>query len=241
MIEEPKPLESIVGELLKDNRNIVILEAGCGSLSHFNHAKIENAHLVGIDISPEQLEKNSYLHESILGDIQDPQALAPLSYDLIICWDVLEHLPEPTLALRNFVQAAKYGGVILLASPNVLTVRGLITKFTPHLLHVWFYRYVAGYKEAGSPGSWPFKSYHRFAMSPHSIVIFAKESGLSVELERYTTWESHEYKYPLFRFLWPLFEKAISALSFGKIGTDEKMGFQIILRRDKSTIKDTAH
>jgi len=240
MIDESRPLESIVVDLLKDNRNVTVLEAGCGSLSHFNHAKVGNTHLVGIDISPEQLAKNTYLHESILGDIQDPKALPPSSYDLIICWDVLEHLPDPTIALRNFTRATKDGGLILLASPNVFTVRGLITKFTPHLLHVWFYRYVAGHKEAGSPGSWPFRSYHRFAMSPPSIKKFASESGLTVELERYTTWKTHEYKYSLFRIIWPFLEKSISALSFGMISTDEKMGFQMLLKRNESTTEGTS-
>jgi SAM-dependent methyltransferase len=224
-------LEGTVRELLGNREEITILEAGCGSMSHFNHGIFHNARLVGIDLSEEQLEKNTYLKEKILGDIQDPNSLPASAYDLIICWDVLEHLPDPAMALKNFFHAVRNGGVILLASPNVLTVRGLIVKLTPHIFHVWFYRHIAGHKEAGSPGSWPFKSYHRFTMSPTFIKKFAKKNDLVVELERYSMWESYEYKFFLFKVIWKPLNTLVKMLTFGAIGTDKKMAFQILLKK----------
>src|SRR3972149_2364697 len=140
-------LESIVDGFLTGRNHVRILEAGCGSMSHFKYKK--NAYLVGIDISQEQLDKNTMLDEKILGDIQDG-SLPASSFDLIVCWDVLEHLTKPELALKNFTRSVNDGGLILLASPNVMTVRGLLTKLTPHWVHVLYYRHVVGLAAAGT-------------------------------------------------------------------------------------------
>ena len=234
MAEDTRTLESIVDTLLAGRRNIKILEAGCGSMSHFKYRT--DAYLIGIDISQEQLYRNSILKEKILGDLQE-NSLPSSHFDLIICWDVLEHLPRPELALKNMAKAVNDGGVILLASPNVLTVRGLLTKFTPHWLHVWYYRYIVGFKQAGTPGNYPFESYHRFSMAPPAITKFAKKNNLSVELCRYSRWDHHEGRYPLFTMIWRPINKAVNALTSGRIGTDERMGFQIILRKRQPQVK----
>jgi len=55
--------------LLKGRTHIKLLEAGGGSASHIRfNAEL---HAVGIDISSEELEKNTSVHEKILGDIQE--------------------------------------------------------------------------------------------------------------------------------------------------------------------------
>jgi len=221
-------LESIVETLLNGRKRLEVLDAGCGAASHFSHRS--DSHLVGIDISREQLEKNTALHERILGDVQE-YPLHQGQYDIITCWDVLEHLSKPKLALNNFAQAIKNGGLIVLASPNVLSLRGLLTKFTPHWIHVWYYRFVVGLKDAGKPGRYPFESYHRFAMSPPAIKKFARKHNLAVEFFRYNSWDHPEYKYRLFMIAWRATNKVVHTLSFGAIGTDEFQGFQIILRK----------
>jgi SAM-dependent methyltransferase len=228
MAEGTQTLEMIVDNLLAARKHLKILEAGCGSMSHFKYNK--DAYLVGIDISQEQLDKNSMLNERILGDVQNGP-LPASHFDLIICWDVLEHLTRPELALKNFAKSVNDRGLILLASPNVLTVRGLLTKLTPHWVHVLYYRHVVGFREAGTPGNYPFRSYHRFAMSPPAIKRFAKKNDLSVELCRYKSWDHPENRYTLLRVVWTLINKLVNALSLGKIGTDEQKGFQMILRK----------
>jgi 2-polyprenyl-3-methyl-5-hydroxy-6-metoxy-1,4-benzoquinol methylase len=91
--EEINKLQSVIShQLLSNKKNIRVLEAGCGSASHFNFG--QNAYLVGIDISEEQLKSNSVLNEKILGDIQ-VYNLPVTNFDVIVCWYVLEHLPEP--------------------------------------------------------------------------------------------------------------------------------------------------
>jgi SAM-dependent methyltransferase len=231
MIEDTRSLESIVDSLLADRERAIILEAGCGSMSHFRYKK--SAYLVGIDISQEQLDKNTMLNEKILGDIQD-ESLPSSSFDLIICWDVLEHLIRPELALKNFTRATKQGGLILLASPNVFTVRGLITKFIPHWIKVLYYRRIVGLEQAGTPGNYPFKSYHRFSIVPSAIKRFAGKNNLTVEVCRYTKWDHPEHQYAWFTMIWNPLNKVINLLTLGKIGTDDRQGFQMLLRKQEA-------
>lgn len=223
-----RSLEEIVDTFVGSRKGITILEAGCGSMSRFNYRK--DARMVGIDISKEQLDKNTLLHEKILGDLES-YPLPESQYDIIVCWDVLEHLRHPKLALRNFSNAVNRGGVIVLASPNVLTLRGLLTKLTPHIVHILYYRYVVGLSDAGKPGNYPFMSYHRFAMSPPAIRKFARKHGLAVEVSRFNSWDHPEYRFRAFTVVWGIMNKLVNAVTFGMIGTDDDQGFQIILRK----------
>lgn len=225
----PPPLEPFVDSLLKHAGQRRVLEAGCGSSTHFRHHPED--HITGIDVSPEQLERSTYLQEKILGDIQEPGVIPPGRFDLIVCWDVLEHLPHPRRALEHFAQGLRPGGLMLLSSPNVLTVRGLLTKMAPHALKVAYYRHVVGNPHAGEPGYGPFRSYHRFAMSPAAIRRFAQARGLRVELYSFSSWDHPEYHYRLFSWLWNPVNRAVCFLTAGAIGTDEKQGYKIILRK----------
>jgi SAM-dependent methyltransferase len=170
--------QSLVDQMAKPDAVLRVLEAGCGSNSKFRLAP--NAHITGIDISKEQLEKNSVLHEKILGDIQT-YPLEPSSFDIIFCWDVLEHLRHPENALRNFARAIRDGGIVVLGAPVVGSLKGVITKFTPHWFHVAVYRYWLGNENAGKPGYAPFPTFLKNSMSPRSIEDFAHKSHLAVE------------------------------------------------------------
>src|SRR5437588_4454211 len=132
-------LQLLVDKLLNDRRNIKVLEAGCGSYSYINMPENTSCYVVGIDISEEQLRKNSVIHEKIIGDIETYQ-FSSSEFDLIVCWWVLEHLPHPEKALNNFLKCIKENGLIVLAVPNVISIKGLVTKYTPFWFHKWVYR-----------------------------------------------------------------------------------------------------
>jgi ubiquinone/menaquinone biosynthesis C-methylase UbiE len=95
-------LQTFVDAELRD-KPVRLLEAGCGSASNLQFG--DNVWLMGIDISQKQLERNTTLHEKIVGDIQNYE-FPPDSVDAVICWDVLEHLPQPQLALRGFARSS---------------------------------------------------------------------------------------------------------------------------------------
>ncbi len=90
---DPKQrVDAVVARLLAGRPAPRVLEAGCGSSSRV--ALPAGRWLVGVDIAPRQLDKNTVLDEKHLGDLQT-FSLPGAGFDLILCWDVIEHLPHP--------------------------------------------------------------------------------------------------------------------------------------------------
>lgn len=154
-----------------------VLEAGCGSASKLNLSAATR--LTGIDLSVEQLQRNATVDEAIQGDLQT-FPLPTAAYDIIVCWDVLEHIDQPRLALDNLAQSLKPGGLMFLAMPNPLSWWGLATRFTPHWVHVQAYRRIFGVPDAGTDGKGPFPTYLRMAISPLGMAQFASRPDLGI-------------------------------------------------------------
>lgn len=133
-----------------------------------------NVVIVGIDISSRQLTRNQSLHERILADIQT-FPLPEQSFDIIICWDVLEHLDHPVKALTNFFRAIKPGGLIILAFPNLFSLKGLVTKLTPHAVHVWYMRHLLRMENAGVNDTPPFVTPFKLSVNYAAIGKLAKQ------------------------------------------------------------------
>lgn len=169
-------LQSLVDARL-GGRKVTILEAGCGSSSRLKMP--QGAHIVGIDLSAQQLELHTILDGKILGDIQDYQ-LPKSTFDMIVCWAVLEHLDRPRDALARFAPALAPGGIAVLAFPNPSSVKGFLTKTTPHWFHVLAYKYVFREPYAGKPGRGPFRTVMNPFIKPESLKRFASDNGLTV-------------------------------------------------------------
>ncbi len=105
-----------------------VLEAGCGSLERVRFAP--DAHVVGMDIEPVRIENNSTIDEGIVGDVETYD-FEPESFDAVVCWYVFEHLHDPLAALVRFAKALRPGGILVLAFPNLLSPKGLVTKSRP--------------------------------------------------------------------------------------------------------------
>lgn len=156
-----------------------VLEAGCGSLSRLQLPP--QAHLTGIDISERQLARNHSLHRKILGNLETHE-WAPASFDLILCWDVLEHLPNPAQALQRLLDSLAPGGLLVLAYPHLWSLKGLVTKFTPYWFHVAFYRYVIG--DTRSSDQWDqFPTYFRACIAPGRLETQAHTEDCQVIYE----------------------------------------------------------
>src|SRR5215831_13985930 len=197
-----------------------LLEAGCGSASNLSFGK--QVWLVGIDISERQLARNTLLHEKIAGDIQRYE-FSPESFDAIVCWDVLEHLSQPELALRQFGRAIKPDGLIILKLPNVLSLKGLVTKLLPHTLHVLAYRYFYGDNNAGKDWTAPFKTYMRFNISAGAIRKQAAQLGL--ETVYFATIDVADVSWlqraKAMHFVYVTLKKILGLASMGRIGDSE--------------------
>lgn len=101
-----------------------VLELGCGA-GRLLHAAQELGYrnVRGVDVSAEQVSTAARLGVRGVsqGDaLTEIAGQAPASLDVVVCWDLLEHLAmEPLLALPPLVfRALKPGGVWLIHVPN---------------------------------------------------------------------------------------------------------------------------
>jgi SAM-dependent methyltransferase len=169
---------------------LAIYEAGGGSTSFLPLSVLDRAHVTVVDIDEDQIRNNDYAQQTILGDIQTHR-FRPNSFDLVICYNVIEHLADVEAALLGFCQSLKPGGLILIGAPNPKSLSGVVTKYSPHWFHVWFYRHVRGDKNAGLPGQAPFPTFFHPLVSLPKLEAFAKAHGLQVTYKR-------EYESPRF-------------------------------------------
>jgi SAM-dependent methyltransferase len=176
------PVLSIAQNLLRDRfsgSKIRIYEAGGGSTSYLPPDLLLSADITIVDIDDTQLLNNRYARSKIRGDIQ-VQQFPSATFDLIVCYNVIEHIERPDQAMNNFIEALAPGGLIFIAAPNPDSFSGLATRYTPHWIHVWFYRAILGCKDAGRPGNPPFPVVYHPLTSPHRLIEFCKLRGCRI-------------------------------------------------------------
>ncbi len=153
-----------VGDLLAAHfgtRPISVYEAGGGSTSYVSLDRLNVARITLVDIDERQVARNDIAHEAIVGDLQTIE-LAPESYDLVICYNVIEHLPRLNDALERMSRVVKGNGLIVIGAPVPMSLNGLAARLTPHFVHVWICRHLLKWPDAGKPGCAPFPvAYHR--------------------------------------------------------------------------------
>jgi SAM-dependent methyltransferase len=180
----------------------MILEAGGGSWSHINTPA--SAQITVVDISPEQLEMHQTAHHKILGDLHVVD-FGTSSCDVAIIWNVIEHLENPALVLDKLRDALRPNGVIIIAAPHPASLQAMVTKWTPHWVHVFILRHAFKNMAAGLPGFPPFETVHHSDIDPQKLTAWAHESGL--EILFYTAYESTrraalQKKSPVIAFFW---------------------------------------
>lgn len=154
---DPFDLANITIEAHLSQSKPHIYEAGGGSRTRLSSSLMRQAHITVVDVSKEQLDACSYAHEKVLGSVSEWSSAA--NFDLVSCINVLEHVKDVEGALKNFSLSLKIGGVLYIASPRKYGLQGIITRFTPHFIHVLYYKIVRGKKNAGEPGQAPFPVY----------------------------------------------------------------------------------
>src|SRR3954471_23860159 len=159
--------------------DLKLYEAGGGSTSFLPLNVLRRSHVTVVDIDEDQVRNNTYAQTAILGDIQSYR-FAPNSFDLVICYNVIEHVPDVEATLVGFTRALKPNGLILIGAPNPRSLSGLVTKYSPHWFHVWFYRYIRGDKNAGTPGCPPFPTHFHPLVSLPKLEAFAGRQGLQM-------------------------------------------------------------
>ena len=104
------------------------------------------------------------------------------TYDLVIIYNVLEHLEHADRALETLARACAEGGVVVVGSPYMHSFSGLVTRLTPHRFHVFLYRHVLQRKAAGQPGEPPFRTFYHPLTEPEALRRFFAGRGFACEL-----------------------------------------------------------
>ena len=225
-------LNQALAECLQGKDEIAVLEAGGGSKTHIVFDENKKLTITTIDISSVQLDLNTYADHKILGDICTYQ-FAPESYDVVVCYDVLEHVDDPRAALQSFIKALKRGGCIVIGSPNPLSLKGLITKFTPHFVHVAFYRTIHNNPNAGKPGYFPYPTTMKFFISPGNLTSACKRAGLEVSYLNMYASQVRDMLRKKSRLLGATYDAFIRALHIASGGryAPELSDFHLIVRK----------
>ena len=161
-----------------------VLEAGCGSVVRVRLSPTKRATITGIDISERQLGRNVALDHQIHADLESV-TLPTGGFDLVVCWDVLEHLSDPTTTLSRLVEATAPDGMVVIGMPNLLSLKGLVTKLTPYRVHVWYHRRILGWAHAGEDDLGPFRTPFRLSLRPRSVLRQLRRLGLEPVLAVY--------------------------------------------------------
>lgn len=153
-------------------KKVSILDAGCGEgfVSDLLYRNIDNICVTGLEYTEEALAIASQINNDIhfmKGDIYQ-MPFGERSFDIVLCTEVLEHLENPEMALRELARVARYA--VFLTVPNepwfclgnLLALKNISRLGNPvdHINH-WSYRKFVRYTatvlngEQRSTGSFP--------------------------------------------------------------------------------------
>lgn len=201
------------------------LDVGCGRRLQLTLPA--QVHLVGIDVSSAELELNEAVNEKIVGDVE----VIPLPaerFDLVVSWNTIEHLSRPDETLEKLERSLKHGGLMVLAAPNVLSLKGLVTKYTPHWFHRWIYRRFMPFMTYD-----PFRTYLRLSTAPRSVTQWATRSNFTIVYSaRYEAFLQSRIRerLRLHGKRWAAIRFVTSWLSLGKIEA-ETTDYVLVLRK----------
>lgn len=134
-------LAAILRELPKGLR---LLDAGAGQLrnrrhcGHLDYISQDFCQYVG-ELGGEGLH-NSFWDTSRIDLVSDITAIpAPdVSFDAILCSEVLEHVPDPMRALDEFTRLLRVGGVLILTAPFSSLVHQAPYHFCSGFSKYWY-------------------------------------------------------------------------------------------------------
>lgn len=108
----------------------VVVDVGCGEGGNLNFCANRSARVIGIDMDPQCLEAARKKLATTPATDQEfllaPAEELPLDDEVatrVICTEVLEHVDDPAVVLRELYRVAKPGALVLLTVPDALQER----------------------------------------------------------------------------------------------------------------------
>ncbi len=95
-----------------------VLVDGCGVGQYLEHLGAHAAEIIGLDIEVERAEEAHQRSEKVLSAAAETLPFAANSFDLLLNHEVLEHVADDGLAIREMVRVLRPGGRLVLFCPN---------------------------------------------------------------------------------------------------------------------------
>jgi Methylase involved in ubiquinone/menaquinone biosynthesis len=176
VVGQPSPsVHDRLAEIVRPGAGEVVVDLGCGSGRSLAAlaARGGAACLVGLDLAASRLgEAAARVAEARLvrADLTRPLPLATASVDAVLCHNVIELLPEPTILLGEVGRVVRPGGRVVLSHTDFagLVVHGAEPGLTDRILHAY----------AHVPQPW---MSHIDAFAARRLPELAARAGLVVE------------------------------------------------------------
>lgn len=105
-------------------QNILDAGSGFGQYEYYLAKRNKDWEIKAVDVKEEQVEDcNNFFSKIGLNNVHFEVAdltkfIEPEKFDLILCVDVMEHIEEDELVLKNYCKSMKKGGMLLISTPS---------------------------------------------------------------------------------------------------------------------------
>jgi len=99
--------------MIAEHARGLVLDIGCGHMPFRADVLAAGAEYRGLD-------REARVHGvDYIGDIQDLREIKTASIDTVMCFEVLEHVPDPARAMSELSRILRPGGALLLTVPHL--------------------------------------------------------------------------------------------------------------------------
>jgi SAM-dependent methyltransferase len=107
----------------------VVLDVGCGAGTNYAERLLSSVREVhGVELAPSAVEAAQSLGvKAVVHDLSEPLPYDDDSFDVVLCFEVLEHLFDPLFTTRETFRVLRPGGRLLVSVPNAGYFRDRLT------------------------------------------------------------------------------------------------------------------